>query len=263
MDNKGILAADLIHKIIEANFIDIYAQPIYSVTDNRFISAEILVRVHDKEGVSVDTETFIRSAEASGLIREIDLHTFERVCQFVTKNEKHLAHMNINFSVKSCESKTVTGKYMSLIEEYGIPKDFFIFELTETAKISKRKKLLDNIFALRKFGANLSLDDFGTGSSNLNYMIDMPVSFIKFDFKMTNEAVRNKKARVILSFLVCMAHALKFEVVAEGVEDDVTYHIMKDMGVDFIQGFYFAHPMPLDELPHFLGEQQDTGAATG
>ena len=102
------------------------------------------------------------------------------------------------------------------------------------------------------YGVNFSLDDFGTGQSNLNYIVDMPVDIVKFDRGMINSYFDNKKARYVMDAAMGMIHGMGLQIVSEGIETDEQFGKMKDLGISYIQGYYFSRPLPKMELERAL-----------
>ena len=105
---------------------------------------------------------------------------------------------------------------------------------------------------LMDFGVNFSLDDFGTGQSNLNYIIDMPVEIVKFDREMTNAYFANSKAKYIMDAAMNMIHGMNLDIVIEGVENEDQLHTMEDLNISYVQGFVFSKPLPATEFINFL-----------
>jgi EAL domain-containing protein (putative c-di-GMP-specific phosphodiesterase class I) len=105
---------------------------------------------------------------------------------------------------------------------------------------------------LEEHGVTFSLDDFGTGTSNLNYIVDMPVNIVKLDKHLTDEYFKNSKAQAIVKTVIEMAHSMDIDIVAEGIETEEQLNTMKELGVDYIQGYYFARPLPEHEYLKFI-----------
>ena len=125
-------------------------------------------------------------------------------------------------------------------------------EITESASTSAKKTLLGNMEELIKYGVRFSLDDFGTGQSNLNYIVDMPVDIVKFDKTMINAYFENGKARYVMDAAIHMIHGMNMEIVSEGIETKEQYKVMEDLGIRYIQGYYFSKPLPEEEFIQFL-----------
>ena len=203
ISKKEILSA------IKENRVIIYLQPIYSTKLKRITSAEVLVRISDKKGNIIYPADFIGYAEKTGLIHKIESIVFTKACEFISTNGLKtlgLDYLEINLSVKKGESVKLFKEYYEIINKYNVSPKELNLEITETSIITKRNILLNNIINLKNFGINFSLDDYGTGESNLNYIIDMPLSIIKIDKSIMDNYFNNDKARIILPNIIKMAH---------------------------------------------------------
>lgn len=260
-DFEQFRASELISRnIIDAindDRIEIYFQPIYSTSDNRFVSAEVLIRMIGKDGSITPPDSFIPVAEKTDLILDIDRIAFEKACQFIRSSvfsELGLDYLELNLSVRNGESKQLVSEYKEIIENYGIDPKTLNLEITETSTVEKKKRLLENMKEFTEYGLHFSLDDFGSGESNLNYIIDMPVSIVKFDKDMTQSYFNNKKAKIVMTSIIDLIHDLDLKVVIEGVETKEQLIEMTRIGSDFIQGYYFSKPIPMSDFITFLRE---------
>jgi EAL domain-containing protein (putative c-di-GMP-specific phosphodiesterase class I) len=118
-----------------------------------------------------------------------------------------------------------------------------------------RKILLDNMKTLIDYGVSFSLDDFGNGESNLNYIVDFPVEIVKFDKDMTQAYFKNDKAKSVLRAATDMIHGLKLKVVAEGVETEEQLRTLERLGIDYIQGYYFSKPVDSKQYLEFIRQR--------
>lgn len=128
-------------------------------------------------------------------------------------------------------------------------------EITETASILARKILVENMQILIRQGVSFSLDDFGNGQSNLNYIVDMPVSIVKFDRDMSQAYFENKKAKFVMEAAMQMIHDMKLKIVSEGIETREQMETITELGIDYIQGYYFSKPIPEKEFLKFIRER--------
>jgi EAL domain-containing protein (putative c-di-GMP-specific phosphodiesterase class I) len=115
-----------------------------------------------------------------------------------------------------------------------------------------KKKILKNMEKLINAGINFSLDDFGTGRSNLDYFLEMPVQVIKFDYSFTQGYFKSEKAKLVIENMIELMHSMGMAIVSEGVETKEQFETMCGLGVEYIQGFYFSKPLPKDEFIAFL-----------
>ena len=141
------------------------------------------------------------------------------------------------------------------MKKMGVTPSEVNLEITESSTLNQRRILLDNMQKLKDIGCEFSLDDFGTGESNLNYIMDMPVKIVKFDRSMVQEFFTNDKAKVVITATVDMVKQLGLQTVAEGVESKEQYEEIKNLGIDYIQGFYFSEPLSKNDFISFLSER--------
>lgn len=253
--NEVLWIEDEIKKAITDDRIMIYLQPIYSNTKKRFVSAEVLARIKREDGSLLMPSTFIPIAEQSGLIRDLEDVIIRKTCEFIYKYDLRalgLDYVEVNLSVKNGEKTDFAKKCKTMIAEYRIDPSLVNFEITETAVLSEKSRLLENMNQMIEHGFRFSLDDFGSGESNLNYIIDMPITIIKFDKTLTDAYKCNDKAKAVIKSVICMAHDMGIKIVSEGVETEDTFCNMNDIGIDYIQGFYFSKPLPVLEFVSFI-----------
>ena len=128
-------------------------------------------------------------------------------------------------------------------------------EITESASVSARNILLDNMNVLIGRGVHFSLDDFGTGQSNLNYIVEMPVHIVKFDRDMTNAYFENRKAKYVMDAAMHMIQGMDLSIVAEGIETEEQLRTMENLGIQYIQGYYFSKPLSEQHFLEFIKEK--------
>ncbi|RKI83584.1 EAL domain-containing protein [bacterium 0.1xD8-71] len=238
--------------------IEVFYQPIYSTREHRFVSAEALVRMRDTEGKLVPPAAFISVAERNGKILQLGEIVFDKVCRFFT--EQHLEqyglhYIEVNLSVVQCSYKQLADDYISIMEKYRINPGYINLEITESASMSAKKTLLGNMQRLMEYGVHFSLDDFGTGQSNLNYIVDMPVDIVKFDREMSQAFFRDEKAQYVMNAAMQMIHGMQLKIVSEGIEEEEQYRKMAQLGIDYIQGYYFSKPLPETEFVDFMKDK--------
>ncbi len=245
----------LIMDAVESDRVEVFYQPIFSTAEQRITSAEALVRIRDREDQIVPPGVFIDIAEESGMILKLGEIVFEEVCRFIRKHplEQYGMHyIEVNLSVVQCAYENLAQDYIRIMERYGIDPGCINLEITESASTNAKKTLLGNMQNLMEYGVHFSLDDFGTGQSNLNYIVDMPVDIVKFDRSMTNSYFENGKAKYVMEAAIHMIHGMNLEIVSEGIETKEQYQTMEDLGISHIQGYYFSKPLPEDEFIAFL-----------
>lgn len=277
--NKGVLAEDggvcikpdniaqmyeerdIENVIVEAlkdNRIEVFYQPIYSVKDKKFNCAEALVRIRDKDGQIIPPAQFIGVAEKRGLIIRIGEAVFNQVCQFLVKEQPSqygLEYIEVNLSVLQCGYEHLADDFIAIMKRHKVDPSSIVLEITESASISEKEILLSNMHKLRQVGVRFALDDFGTGQSNLNYIVEMPVDVVKFDSTMINAYFENNTAKHVMDAAMQMIQGMDLEIVSEGIEEKKQYKTMKELGIDYIQGYYFSKPVESDEFVNFIREK--------
>lgn len=248
----------LLIRAMENDWVEVYYQPIYSTKKYQFVSAEALVRIHDADGNLIPPGTFIEVAEKTGLIVKLGEMVFEKVCQFIQREnpiQYGIEYIEVNLSVIQCGYENLAESFIKIMKRYQILPKYINLEITETASLNEKRMLLMNMKELRDFGVSFSLDDFGTGRSNLNYIVDMPVDIVKFDKDMIQSYFRSDKAKYVMDAAMHMIQGLQLHIVSEGIETEEQYGTMEKLGITYIQGYYFSKPLPETEFLEFMRKE--------
>lgn len=249
----------MLEEAMKEDRIEVFYQPIFSTAEKKFVSAEALVRMRDRDGNLVPPGAFVSVAEANGKILQLGEIVFKKVCRFFTRERLEqygLHYIEVNLSVVQCGYPGLAQDYMGIMEKYQINPQYINLEITESASLAAKKTLLENMHRLMEYGVHFSLDDFGTGQSNLNYIVDMPVSIVKFDREMSQAFFRDEKAKYVLNAAMQMIHGMKLKIVSEGIETEEQYRAMEELSIDYIQGYYFSRPLPEAAFLEFLQSRQ-------
>lgn len=249
----------MLDEAMKEDRIEVFYQPIFSTRAKKFVSAEALVRMRDREGNLVPPGAFISVAEANGKILQLGEIVFEKVCRFFTKEQLEqygLHYIEVNLSVVQCGYPALADDYIGIMEKYQINPKYINLEITESASMAAKKTLLENMRRLMEYGVYFSLDDFGTGQSNLNYIVDMPVNIVKFDREMSQAFFQDEKAKYVMNAAMQMIHGMKLKIVSEGIETEEQYLAMEELSIDYIQGYYFSKPLPEAAFLTFLQGRQ-------
>lgn len=247
--------SDQIAEALQDDRVVVYFQPIYSVKEQKFVSAEALVRIVEKDGSIMPPGSFIPVAEETGLIGTLGERVFEKTCAFIRDNkmdELGIEYIEINLSVVQCQNRNLADTFIQIIERYQISPSTIMLEITETASVHTKKILLKNMEILMNYGVSFALDDFGNGNSNLDYLIDMPVNILKLDQNMTKAYFNKMKARYVVDAMNSMVHDMGLKIVAEGIETKEQLDVLEELGIDYIQGYYFSRPLPAEQFLEFL-----------
>ncbi len=239
---------------IASDKFEMYYQPIYSTKENRFNSAEALLRLRTEKYGFISPEIFIPAAEKSGRIHKIGQIVMEQVCEFIGSNEYSqldLDYIEINLSPAQCMENNLAQNMISIMNKNHVHPDQVNLEITETASNELLNSVMDNITALHDAGINFSLDDFGTGYSNMTRIAAMPFRIIKLD-KTFTQIDNNPNLIIVLENVIKMIKALNMKVVVEGIETKELVDIFSDMDCEYIQGYYYSKPLPKKDFIEFI-----------
>lgn len=242
-------------RALKEDRVEVFFQPIYSTREKKFVSAEALARIRCEDGNIIPPGLFIPIAEETGLISKLGEIIFEKTCRFIKgKNIEQygIEYIEVNLSVVQCENKSLAKTYIDIMEKYHVAPRLINLEITESASVIMKRILLENMQVLIDYGVTFSLDDFGNGQSNLNYIVDMPVQIVKFDRDMTQAYFENEKAQFILQATMNMVHDMHLKIVSEGVENAEQLAALEQLGIDYIQGYYFSRPLGARAFIDFL-----------
>ncbi|MCR5468063.1 MAG: EAL domain-containing protein [Lachnospiraceae bacterium] len=256
MRNEEFMEHEL-EDAMAADRVVVYFQPIYSTALGRYTSAEALVRVYDRKGNLLPPDSFIHTAESNGMILHLGEIVFEKVCKFIHDENPAkygLEYIEVNLSIVQCVYKNLATNYIRIMKKYDVDPRFINLEITESASLRGRDTLIKNMETLIEYGVSFSLDDFGTGQSNLNYIVDFPFAIVKFDKDMTYSYFVSNKAKYIMDTAMRMIKGLGLEIVSEGVETAEQFIALKNMDIGHIQGYYLSKPIPKYEFLRFIQE---------
>lgn len=239
---------------------EVYYQPILSVKDRCFLSAEALVRLHDDELGFISPDEFIPLAEQNGMIIEIGEQVFREVCRFIRESgvcadnggRRAVEYIEVNLSMVQCMQEDLAPRLMSIMDEYGVAPENINFEITESARYINESALRKNMLSLIDAGSSFSMDDYGTGFSTAEYLITLPMKIIKIDKSILWSAMKDNEAFTVLNHTVQMLKDLRKEIVVEGIENEEMEKVLTDMGCDFLQGYMYSKPIPGNDFLKFI-----------
>lgn len=257
--NKLAKIEAIVQEAITNDGFDVYYQPIYSNSKKAFISSEALVRLKDNTTVGfVSPEIFIPISEQNGMIHELGNIVFRKVCHFASENKLQdygVHYIEVNLSGAQFMDDRLNEMLSECVKEHGILPEFINLEITETASIEAASMLEYNIHRLKENNFKFSMDDFGTGYSNLAKIAQSSFDMIKLDKSLIWPCFNpetEKEARIILESSVDMILKLGKDIVAEGVETKAQVDYLTELGVEYLQGYYFSKPIPEDQYLEFL-----------
>jgi diguanylate cyclase (GGDEF)-like protein len=236
---------------IDRNELMVYYQPIYSVSKGHYNSAEALVRLNDSQLGWISPEKFIPIAEKNGLIVQMGEIILEKVCKFIHDNNlknTSIEYIEVNISPIQLVQNDFVARVKNILEKYDVQPEQINMEITETATLTGTNIINDNIASLVDYGIKFSLDDYGSGNANIDYINNMPFSIIKLDKFIIWDAFKNEKAGITLKYTVGMLNALELHIVAEGVETEEMKERLKEVGCHYMQGWYYSKAVSDDEF---------------
>lgn len=255
--NRKFIEENMQTAITERQFM-MYLQPKYSIAKNEIIGAEALVRWKHPERGMIFPDQFIPIIEENGFIRKVDYYIWEEACRFIKKCEElsiTTCPISVNVSRMHLGDDECIKVLSDLIRNTGIPKKLLELEITETVD---DQQVSMKAFQLKEEGYTLLMDDFGSGYSSLNILLETPFDVIKLDKRFMENMMLSGKGRMILEQVVSMSEKLGLGLLAEGVETKEQVDLLQSIGCDQVQGYYYAKPMPQEEFFELLKKQNST-----
>ena len=252
VDRHFYIERELSHAI-KNNTLSVRFQPIIDAQRCVIASFEALVRWHDKDIGVIFPDEFIAVAEKKGLIIELGYLVFNKACQFIKRYQaihRSQVRVNINVSVLQLLNNQFPDQVKMIADKYGIQPDQIVLELTETFILDGNESAVVQLHRLNEYGFRLSLDDFGAGYSSLNSFFDQPLTQIKVDKLMAWRSLENPATFKYLKFITRLCQTNNVDVVIEGIENAHMQRIFTEMGVNYLQGFWFAKPLCLANASH-------------
>ncbi len=242
-----------INQALRENLFHLYYQELRPLqSEQEGIHVEVLIKMEDMDGKHLSPASFLPAAERANLTPEIDRWVIRNVFQWMDRNRSRLDALDsasINLSGHSLGDKTFLDYVINEFEKYQLPKGKVCFEITETVAIANLINAQHLFSTLSQMGCKFSLDDFGTGMSSYGYLKNLPVDYVKIDGIFIKDILHDPVDAKLVQSITDIAHAMKIETIAEFVESEAIYDRVKAIGVDFAQGYYVGHAVPLDELP--------------
>jgi len=240
-----------INQALEEDKFCLYAQPIMPLDGSSGDHYELLVRMIDEQGEIILPGAFMPAAERYNLISKIDHWVIEHAFDLLAENPAFLKQINfcsINLSGQSITDNDFLGFIMTQLNESGIQGEKICFEITETAAISNLSTAIKFISTLKEFGCRFALDDFGSGLSSFGYLKNLPVDHLKIDGMFVKNIIDDPIDHAMVKSINEIGHVMGMQTIAEFVENDAIKCMLKDIGVNYGQGYGIGKPQPFDEL---------------
>ena len=242
-----------INRALDMNTLKLRCQKIAPIEEDgsALPHYEVLLTVVDDKGEHLPPSDFIRAAEEYSRMAAVDRWVIDTVLRWMTQNREKLATIggfSINLSGHSMNDDSFLDFMFENLVRYGVPRDKLIFEVTETTAVANLEDAADFINEMRGIGCRFSLDDFGAGQSSYAYLKRLPVDFIKIDGAFVKNIASDDVDYALVKSITEMGHFLNKKIIAEYVSDQEIMEVVKDIGVDYVQGFYLGRPRFIEDL---------------
>lgn len=249
-NERTIEIENIIRKALKNDTIYFHLQPQFDMEHN-LRGFEALARMRDAEGNFVSPGDFIPVAEKVGLIDQLDSMVFKKATKFfgdlLKKTDKKLT-LSLNASVRHLMKKGFVEEICGLIQQNGIAPDQLEIEITESIFMDSGDKSVQCISDLKDMGVKLAIDDFGTGYSSLSYLNRIPANLLKIDKSFIDTVHANESSKQYVAAMISIGHIMGLDVISEGVEDEEQLEALRSIGCNYIQGYIWGRPMPMEEI---------------
>jgi EAL domain-containing protein (putative c-di-GMP-specific phosphodiesterase class I) len=248
------LEASLRHAIANEEFL-LHYQPLMAIDSLKVTGVEALVRWQHPQMGLVPPAEFIPLAEVTGLILPLGEWVLRTACrQNRIWQERGFAPMRVgvNISARQFQQQHLAENVLQILGETGLAPEYLNLELTESSIMSKAESTIEVLTRLKAMGVTISIDDFGTGFSSLSYLKRLPIDALKIDQSFIRDVTTDPDAAALVMAIVTLAHNLRLQVVAEGVETEEQLKFLHLLRCDEVQGYLFSKPLPAEGLEQVL-----------
>ena len=253
------LETDL-RRAIQNGDLKVNYQPIYSLIDDSLYALEALARWEHPRLGPISPDRFVPLVEEIGLMDDLGDHIMRTACKEfgemrLQNSDLADVKLSVNISSKQFGEEGILGRIESILEETRFPSKRLKLEITETVFFEDHERASNVLGRLRSMGIETDIDDFGTGYSNLGYLVRLPISTLKIDKSFVMPMTENPANREVIRTVISLADNLGFRVVAEGIESKHQRDILRSLGCDYGQGYFYSRPLSITALEEFLNER--------
>jgi len=244
-----------VRRALDGDQLVLFYQPIHDLQSRRIVAAEALLRARRENGELRSGAPIAAGAEKGPDLFRLDSWLVHQAYDDAARWQSGPApdvRLNVNLSPREFQEGNVVARLTKLLAGCGVQAEKVNLEVTETSYIKDPQETRDVLHALKENGMQVWLDDFGTGHSSIEHLQLFPVDGLKLPAEFVRGVAGEQRSRAIVRALVTLAHELEMKVIAEGVEHDDQLKMLADCGCDYIQGFLFSKPMPVEEFEREL-----------
>jgi diguanylate cyclase (GGDEF)-like protein len=259
--HDDVMAVGKLRTALKTDGLMLYAQRIIPLRDNSLPGGyEILMRMREKDGTIVAPGALIAAAQRYQLLPSVDRWVVTRALQTLAAFRGMLRSsglsISINVSGQSIGDEAFTTLFMDQLKQANLPRGSVTIEITEQAAVTSLGKASDMISRITAMGCRIALDDFGTGANSLTYLKGLQIGRVKIDGSFVRDVVTNQRSQATIRGIVELARGFSIDTVAEYVENQAIANKVRELGVDYAQGYAFGKPEPLDQILVDLGREE-------
>jgi len=250
---RYIEAQELVERALNKGLFRFFYQPYFDIKTKDFVGFEALIRIIDEDGSVISPYRFIDFLESSSLLnrfQDVFLGLVAQDMEFLISESKGKPFTAaFNLSANSFKDDIFISKLMGLCQCFG---DKLVIEITERTVLQDFQRAKEILSSIRGFGAKIALDDFGTYYSSLSYIKNIDLDIVKIDISFIKDIIYDKRSLAVVKAIINLARELNAKTIAEGVEKEEQYNLLKEAGCDIAQGYLFAKPMPIEEAVKYI-----------
>ena len=251
MVNQRIDVMRHLERALSEKRVEVFLQPLFDSREKKMVAAEALSRIRDDEGKIISPELFIPIAERSGYIGLLGDQVLDSVCAFIKTHDTKamgLQWINVNLSPVQCMQHDLPKRFQAMLDSWEVDSSMIHLEITEESMVDNAV-LERQMLQLKEMGFQFALDDYGSGYSNLTRVKRYPFANVKIDREVVWDYCRELDS--LLPNIVKSFHETGYTVTAEGVETEEMANCLTEIGCDYLQGFYYSKPLPMEDFATF------------
>ncbi len=250
---RYVEAQELVERALDKGLFRFFYQPYFDIRTKDFVGFEALIRIIDEDGSVISPYRFIDFLESSSLLnkfQDVFLELIKKDVKFLISESKGEPFTTaFNISANSFKDDIFISRLMDLCQRFGAN---LVIEITERTVLQDFQRAKEILSSIRSFGTKIALDDFGTYYSSLSYIKNIELDIIKIDISFIKDIVFDRRSYAVVKAIINLAKELNAKTIAEGVEKEEQYELLKEANCNIAQGYLFAKPMPIEEAAKYL-----------